>query len=85
MTEQETITGLKSKLKVICGANTVYLDGMETKTLDEVLDAVGPVLNIGKDHTLVFVNGQEVKKDPKGVILAGTEEVEFQKPSGSKG
>jgi hypothetical protein len=81
----ETLTvGPKSdKLKVICGANTQELEGMLGYTVHEVRSNLREVLNIGEDHTVVFVNGKPVKDE--GAFLEGNEELEFKKPAGKKG
>ena len=82
MSEATTETFVR-ELTVICGANVERLDGVEGKTIREVRDRMREVLNVTDKHTIVLVDGKEVKNlDYK---LSGREELEFKKPSGEKG
>jgi len=78
----DTFVG-NEKLTVLCGANRRKLSDMVGYTVTDVRKNMREVLNIGDDHTIVLVNGKQISNED--IILNGSEEVEFKKPSGTKG
>lgn len=82
-TEIPTLTPVAGKLTVSCGANTQKVGDMLGYTVRDVRNNLRDVLNIGDDHTIVIVNGKQIRDED--IVLGGAEEIEFKKPAGQKG
>ena len=80
--EKDTEVTNHVKMRVLCGANEHMLEDMIGQTPGGIRRLMREVLNIGDGHTIVLVNG---KSAADNYLLDGNEEVEFQKPAGTKG
>lgn len=69
-------------ITIICGANQENLENVDGMTIREVRRKMREILNIGND-CIVLVDGKEVRDE--NIILMGKTELEFKKPSGTKG
>ena len=78
-----TSTQIPTRLTVLCGANVEHLDEIGSITIARLRNQLKEALNITGDHTIVLVDGKEVQDSD--FELSGREEVEFKKPSGTKG
>jgi hypothetical protein len=68
-------------IKVVCGANTQEMEGLEGKTVAEVKEGFREVLNI-PDGARAIVSGDNVENV---YVLRAGDVLEFVKPSGKKG
>jgi hypothetical protein len=72
-------------LEVICGANRLLLQDLQGKSVEQVRNQLREALNIGEDHTVVLLNGQEVKDTRDTFLNPLDTTLEFIKPAGQKG
>ena len=68
--------------KVICGVNEVSNESFNGKTVAQVMESAGAVLNIPASPVIVL-NGEPVSD--RNVPLESGDELEFVKPAGEKG
>jgi len=69
--------------KIICGVNEIENDSFNGKTIRNVINDAGQLLNIPQNNLKVLVNGDD-EADMNYVIQSG-DEVEFIKSAGEKG
>ncbi|MFH1021806.1 MAG: hypothetical protein V1809_00280 [Planctomycetota bacterium] len=68
---------------IVCGANEVSNNSFDHKTIQQVIQEAGHLLNIPTENPTILVNDREVA-DRNYVIRPG-DNVEFVKASGEKG
>ena len=68
--------------KVICGVNEVSNESFNGKTVAQVMETAGAVLNIPA-NPVILLNGEAVTD--RNVPLESGDELEFVKPAGEKG
>ena len=69
--------------KIICGVNEIENESFTGKSIRNVIDQAGQLLNIPQNNLQILVNGNETS-DTAYVIRSG-DEVEFIKSAGEKG
>ena len=68
--------------KITCGVNEIENDRYDGKTIAEVRNELGAILNIPSNPT-ILVNGEPVNDE--STRLENDDEVEFVKAAGEKG
>ncbi len=68
--------------KLICGVNEVSNDSFNGKTIAQVMESAGPILNI-PSNPVILLNSEEISD--RNIPLSGDDELEFVKPAGEKG
>ncbi len=68
--------------KLICGVNEVSNESFNGKTIAQVMESAGPILNIPA-NPVILLNSEEISD--RSATLDSDDELEFVKPAGEKG
>jgi hypothetical protein len=68
--------------KLICGVNEVSNESFNGRSIAQVMETAGPILNI-PTNPVILLNGEAITD--RNVPLESEDELEFVKPAGEKG